>query len=197
MLSGCRHDILTTHRARLIEPFQAAVAEVIGEMEDGTWDQGPSMRAAFMRDQGGGSAAPTGWVGHGGSLDGSRTNQWYGMFPQECLDGVGEGVGDPEQAGSAWERRRKQFQRLGDCCLRLCADMWSMVCFLWTAADRPAPTKDRSKRGRAWARKAMELMAANPVQMAKDISIYRMSWLSKRHSVYARGARAAWTECQW
>ena len=40
-------------------------------------------------------------------------------------------------------------------------------------------------------------MAANPVQMAKDISIYRMSWLSKIYSVYARGARATWTECQW
>ena len=93
--------------------------------------------------------------------------------------------------------RRKQLQRLGDCCLRLCADMWSMACFLWTAAVRPAPTKDRSKRSRAWARKAEELMAASPVQMTKDISIYRMSWLSKRHSVYARGARAAWTECQW
>ena len=103
VLSGCRHDILTTHRARLMEPFQAAAAEVIGEMEDGTWDQGPSMRAAFMLDQGGGWAAPTGWVGHGGSLDGTRTNPWYGMFPQEWLDGVGEGGGDPEQAGSAWE----------------------------------------------------------------------------------------------
>ena len=126
-----------------------------------------------------------------------RTNPWYGMFPQEWLDGVGEGGGDPDKAGSEWERRRKQLQRLGGCCLRLCADMWSMACFLWTAADRPAPTKDRSKRGRAWARKAEELLAANPVQMAKDISIYRMSWLSNRHSVYARGARAAWTECQW
>ncbi len=72
-----------------------------------------------------------------------------------------------------------------------------MACFLWTAADRPAPTKDRSKRGRAWARKAEDLLAANPVQMEKDISIYRMSWLSTRHSVYARGAWAAWTECQW
>ena len=155
------------------------------------------MRAAFMLEQGGGWAAPTGWVGHGGSLDGTRTNPWYGMFPQEWLDGVGDGGGDPDQAGLAWERRRKHLQRLGDCCLRLCADMYSMACFLWTAADRPAPTKDRSKRGRAWARKAKELMTANPVQMTKDISIYRMSWLSKRNSVYARGARAAWTECQW
>ncbi len=137
-------------------------------------------------------------MGHGGSLDGSRTNPWYGMLPQVWLDGVGEGGGAPEQAGSAWERRRKQLQRLGDCCLQLCADMWSMACFLWTAADRPASTKDRSKRGREWARKAEELMAANPVQIAKDISIYWMSWLSNRHSeVYARGARAAWTECQW
>ncbi len=76
--------------------------------------------------------------------------------------GMGEEGGDPEQAGSVWERRRKQLQRLGDCCLRLCTDMWSMACFLWTAADRPAPTKDRSKRDRAWARKAEELMAENP-----------------------------------
>ena len=56
--------------------------------------------------------------------------------------------------------------------------------------------KDRSKRGRAWARKAEELLAANPVQMEKDISIYRMSWKSKRQSVYAQGARATWTMCQ-
>ncbi len=32
--------------------------------------------------------------------------------------------------------RRKQLQRLGDCCLRLCADMRNMACFLWTTADR-------------------------------------------------------------
>ena len=40
-------------------------------------------------------------------------------------------------------------------------------------------------------------MAANPAQMEKDISIYRMSWMSKRQSVYAQGARATWTVCQW
>ena len=50
VLSGCRHDILTTYRARPMEPFQAAVAEVIGEMEDGDWDQGPVMSAAIMLD---------------------------------------------------------------------------------------------------------------------------------------------------
>jgi hypothetical protein len=136
-------------------------------------------------------------VGQGGSLDGTRINPWYGLFPQKWLDGGGESAGGAEQAGAAWERRRKQLQRLGDCCLRLCADMWSMACFLWTAADRPEPMKDRSKRGRAWARKAEELLAANPAKMEKDISIYRMSCMSKRKSVYAQGARAAWTVCQW
>ncbi len=60
-----------------------------------------------------------------------------------------------------------------------CADMWSMACVLWTALDRPEPMKDRSKQGRAWARKAEELMAANPGQMAKDISIYKLGWSMK------------------
>ncbi len=124
-------------------------------------------------------------MGQGDSLDGTRTNPWYGLFPQEWLDGGEEGAGGAEQAGAAWERRRKQLQRLGDCCLRLCADMWSMACFLWTTVDRTEPAKERSKRGRAWARKAEEMLAANPAQMAKEISIYRMSWLSKRQSVYA------------
>ncbi len=97
----------------------------------------------------------------------------------------------------AWERRRKQLQRLGDCCLRLCADMWSMACFLWTTVDRPTPKQDKSKRGRAWARKAEALLAANKEQLEKDISIYRMCWKSKRQSVYAQGARVTWTLCQW
>ena len=150
-----------------------------------------------MHEQGGGWAAPIGWLGHGGSLNGSRINPWYGLFPPEWLDGVGEDGGDPERAGSVWERRRKQLQRLGDCCLRMCADMWSMACFLWTIADRPTPKKDKSKRGREWARQAKALRKDNPAQLARDISIYKMSWLSKRHSVYARGARAGWTERQW
>ena len=72
-----------------------------------------------------------------------------------------------------------------------------MACFLWTTADRPTPKKDKSKRGREWARQAKALGKDNPAQLARDISIYKMSWLSKRHSVYARGARAGWTERQW
>ncbi len=109
-------------------------------MGTGDWDQGLVMSAAYMLDQGGGWIAPTGWVGHGGSLDGSRTNPWYGLFPQVWLDGVGEDGGDPEQAGCAWERRRKPLQRLGDCCQRLCADMWSLACFLWTAGGGQTST---------------------------------------------------------
>ena len=107
-------------------------------------------------------------------VDGSG-QPWYGLFPQEWLDGGEDSAGGEEQAGGARERRRKQLQRLGDCCLRLCADMWTMAGFLWITADRPTPKKDKSKRGRAWARKAAELLAANKVQLEKDISIYRMS----------------------
>jgi len=158
---------------------------------------GPPLEEAFVLDSVGGWVAPVGWVGQGGSLDGSRINPWYGLFPQEWLDGGGESAGGEEQAGVAWERRRKQLQRLGDCCLRLCADMWSMACFLWTTADRPTPKKDKSKRGREWASQAADLWKENPAQVIRDISIYKMSWLSKRLTVYARGARAGWTECQW
>ena len=108
-----------------------------------------------------------------------------------------ESAGEEEQAEAAWERRRKQLQQLGGCCLRLCADMWSiMACFLWTTADRPTPKKDKSKRGREWARKAADLLALNKEQLEKDISIDRMCWKSKRQSVYAQGARATWTLCQ-
>ena len=57
--------------------------------------------------------------------------------------------------------------------------------------------KDKSKRGRAWARQAKDLLAANKEQLEKDISIYRMCWKSKRQSVYAQGARATSTLCQW
>ncbi len=106
---------------------------------------GPVLSAAFMLDQGGGWVAPTGLVGHasGGSLDGSRTNPWYGMFPQEWLDGVGEGGGDPEQAGSAWERRRKHLQRLGDFGLRK---------QLQRRTDRHPRRIDRSEAARGRAR---------------------------------------------
>jgi hypothetical protein len=69
---------------------------------------------------------------------------WMGFGPA--------GTGGADQAGVVWDRPRKQLQRLGDsCCLRLCADMWSMACFLWTALDRPEPIKDRTKQGREWA----------------------------------------------
>ena len=199
VLSSSRHAILTAYWAQLPVTvlFKTAVAEVTEEMEVGDGDHGPTMGEAFLLDQGGGWVAPAGWEGQGGSLDGTRTNPWYGLFPQEWLDGGGEGAGGAEQAGAAWKRRRKQLQRLGDCCLRLCADMWSMACYLWTAVDRPEIKKDRSKRGRESARKAEEFQAANPRQMEKDISMYKMVWRSKRQSVCAQGARASWTVCQW
>ena len=63
----------------------------------------------------------------------------------------------------------------------------------------PEPMKGRSKQGQEWARKAAELLAADPGQMAIDIlvAIYKMRWRSKRHSVFVQGVRAAWTTSQW
>ncbi len=155
------------------------------------------MESAFAVDQGRSRVAPAGWVGQGRSLDGRRINLLSGIFPQACLDGVWEGTGGDEQAGVGWERRRKQLQRLGDCCLRVCADMWGMACFLWTASDRPEPRRDRSKRGREWARQAEKLLAANPGLLVRDITIYKMGMRSKRNSVYVQGVRATWTASQW
>ena len=78
------------------------VGEVIGEMEGGDWGQGAAMEtAAFVLDQGGRWVAPAGWVRQGGSLDGTRNNPWYGLFPQEWLDGAWEGTGGADQAGEA------------------------------------------------------------------------------------------------
>ena len=105
--------------------------------------------------------APAGWAGKGGPIDGTEINPWYGLFPQEWVDGSSTGEIDIHRSGELWERRRRALQRLGDCCIRMCADLWSMACFLWTAPDRIAQGAERSKRGRAGAREAASLQAAD------------------------------------
>ena len=116
----------------------------------------------------------SGWMGAETVVAGRSRPEWRGS-------GEGNNYSD-------WGTAACGYARICGAC--------RVACFLWTSEDRP-PMKDKSKRGRAWARKAEELLAANPVQLEKDISIYRMCWKSKRQSVYAQGARATWTLCQW
>jgi hypothetical protein len=153
VLSGWRHDILTTHRARLQELFQAAVAEVTGEMEDGDWDQGPSMSAAFMLDQGGGWAAPTGWVGHGGSFDGSRTNPWYGMFLKSGWTGWEREAVTPIRQGQRGSGGADNYSGWGTAfcgCVRTCG-AWRA--FFGQRRTDPHPQRiDRSEAARGRAR---------------------------------------------
>ena len=121
-------------------------------------------------------------------MDGTVTNPWYGLFPPEWpgVDGSSPGEGDGHRSGELWERRRRALQRLGDCCIRMCADMWSMACFLWTAPDRIAQGADRSKRGRAWAREAASLQEADPVRLELEMRVFNLAWESKRQTAYAR-----------
>ena len=79
----------------------------------------------------------------------------------------------------------------------MCADMWSMACFLWTAPNRVAQAADRSKRGRAWAREAASLLETDPVKLEQEMRVFKMAWESKRQTTYARWVRAAWSEIQW
>ena len=77
----------------------------------------------------------------------------------------------------------------------MCADLWSMACFLWTAPNKVAQGADRSKRGRAWAREAARLQAAlaHPVRLAQEIRVFKLAWESKRQTAYARWVRAEWS----
>ena len=79
----------------------------------------------------------------------------------------------------------------------MCADMWSMACFLWTAPNGVAPAADRSKRGRAWAREAASLLETDPVKLEQEMRVFKMAWESKRQTAYARWVRADWSTTQW
>ena len=136
-------------------PFEAVVKATIKELDRGEWGYREEVSEAFRRTPTGSWAAPAGWAGKGGPMDGTVINPWYGLFPPEWADGLCSGEGDGHRSGELWERRRRALQRLGDCCILYagcqCADMWSMACLLWTAPNRVAQAADRSKRGRAWA----------------------------------------------
>ena len=79
----------------------------------------------------------------------------------------------------------------------MCADMWSMACFLWTAPNRVAQAADRSKRGRAWAREAASLLETDPVKLEQEMRVFKMAWESKRQTAYARWVREEWSISQW
>jgi hypothetical protein len=131
-------------------------------------------------------------------MDGTVTNPWYGLFPPEWVDGSSSGEGDGHRSGELWERRRRALHRLGDCCIRMCADLWSMACFLWTAPDRVAQGANHSKRGRAWTREAASLQAADLVRLEREVRVFtsKRAWESKRQTAYARWVRAEWSLSQ-
>ena len=79
----------------------------------------------------------------------------------------------------------------------MCADMWSMACFLWTAPNRVAQAADRSKRGRAWASEADNLRDTDPERLEQEMRVFKMAWESKRQTAYARWVRAEWSNTQW
>jgi hypothetical protein len=79
----------------------------------------------------------------------------------------------------------------------MCADMWSMACFLWTALNRVSQAADRSKRGRAWAREAASLQEKDPVRLEQEMRVFKLVWESKRQTAYARWVRVEWSLSQW
>ena len=174
-----------------------AAQSTITDLERGGWGHGEEVSEAFRLTPTGSWAAPVGWAGKGGPMDGTVINSWYGLFPPEWADGECIGDGDGHRSGELWERRRRVLQRLGDCCVRMCADIWSMACFLWTAANRVAQAEDRSKRGRAWAREAASLLETDPVKMAQEMRVFKMAWESKRQTAYARWVQEEWSITPW
>ena len=146
------------------------------------------MSEAFSRTQAGAWVAPAGWAGKSRPMDGTAINPWYGLFPQEWLDGQSTGEDDAHRSVELLERRRRALQRLGDCCIRMCANMWSMACFLWVVQGA-----DRSKRGRAWARETASLQATDPVRLEQEMRVFKLAWESKRQTAYARWVHAEWS----
>ena len=63
-------------------------------------------------------------------MDGTVVNLSYGLFPQGWLDGASTVEGVADRSGDLWDRRRRVLQRHGECWVRMCADVWSMACFL-------------------------------------------------------------------
>ena len=178
-------------------PFQEVVKATIKDLDRGEWGHSEALSEAFYHTTSGSWAAPAGWAGKGGPMDGTVLNPWYGLFPPQWTDGLCSGEGDGHRSGELWERRRRALQRLGDCCIRMCADMWSMACFLWTAPNRVAQAADRSKRGRAWASEAATLQDTDPERLEQEMRVFKMAWESKRQTAYARWVRAEWSIIQW
>ncbi len=193
VMSSCSHPGLQAQRKRMAGPFGEVVMATIKELDKGEWGHREEVAGACRQTQAGAWVAPARWAGKGGPMDDTAINPWCGLFPQEWVDGLSTGEGDARRSGELWERRRRALQRLGDCCIRMCADLWSMACFLWTAPDRVAQGAERSKRGRAWAREAASLQAADPVRLAQEIRVFKLAWESKLQTAYARWVRAEWS----
>ncbi len=127
---SCSYLGLPTQRERMAGPFEEMVKATIKDLDRREWGHREEVAAAFRRTQAGKWVAPAGLAGKGGPMDGTVINPWYGLFPQEWVNGSSTGEGDGHRSGELWKKHRRSFKRLGDCCIRMCAD-------LWTAPDRP------------------------------------------------------------
>jgi hypothetical protein len=123
VMSSCSHTGLQAQRKRMAGPFEEVVKVTIKELDRGEWEHREEVSEAFRRTLTGTWVAPAGWAGKGGPMDGTVINPWYGIFPQEWVDGSSTGEGDGHRSGEPWERRRRALQRLDDCFVRMCADL--------------------------------------------------------------------------
>ena len=87
-MSSCSHTGLQAQRERMAGPFEAVVKATIKESDRGEWGHWEEVLEAFRRTPNGTWVAPAGWAGKGGPMDGTVINPWYGLFPQEWVDGL-------------------------------------------------------------------------------------------------------------
>ena len=105
--SSCSHPGLQAQREHMAGPFGEVVTVTIKELDKGERGHTEEVAEAFRRTQAGAWVAPAGWAGKGGPMDGTVINPWYGLFPQELVDGLSTGEGDARRSGELWERRRR------------------------------------------------------------------------------------------
>jgi hypothetical protein len=107
VMSSCSHPGLQAQREHMAGPFGEVVTVTIKELGKGERGHTEEVAEAFRRTQAGAWVAPAGWAGKGGPMDGTVINPWYGLFPQEWVDGLSTGEGAARRSGELWERRRR------------------------------------------------------------------------------------------
>ncbi len=99
LMSSCSHPVLQAQRARKAGPFQEVVKATIKDLNRGEWGHSEAVSEAFYHTTSGSWAAPAGWAGKGGPMDGTVLNPWYGLFPPQLTDGLCSGEGDVHRSG--------------------------------------------------------------------------------------------------